>query len=131
MKYKKPLLLVVIVLVILMMWQSFSQPGVGGLEGGFKEIASYRNENNTGPIIRVYIVTVADLQNAEYVAYGNFMLHTKYGNTKVFFFDASKPFPAEVSASAPYFPASFESNLLATYEKNASGLVYFLDNKLR
>lgn len=125
MKYKKPLLLVVIVLVILMMWQSFSQPGVADLQGGFTEITSYRNENNTGPIIRVYIVTVADLQNAEFEAYGNFMLHTKFGNTKVFYFDASKPFPTELSASAPYFPASFESNLLGTYEKNASGLVLF------
>ncbi|PIQ47892.1 MAG: hypothetical protein COW03_13190 [Cytophagales bacterium CG12_big_fil_rev_8_21_14_0_65_40_12] len=124
MKYKKPLLLVVIVLVILMMWQSFSQPGVGDLEGGFTEITSYRNENNTGPIIRVYIVTVVDTLLAEYKAYGNFMLHTKYGNTKVFFFDALKPFPTEVNANAPYFPTSFESNLLASYEKNASGWVH-------
>ncbi|MFT6053754.1 MAG: hypothetical protein ACJAS3_000762 [Roseivirga sp.] len=125
MKYKKPLLLVVIVLVTLMMWQSFNQPGVADLQGGFIEIDAYRNENNTGPIIRMYIVTVADLQNAEFEAYGNFVLHTKFGNTKVFYFDASKPFPTELSASVPYFPASFESNLLGAYEKNASGLVLF------
>lgn len=122
MKYKKPLLLVVIVLVILMMWQSFSQPGVGSLKGGFEEITSYRNENNTGPIIRVYIVSVSDIKNAEFEAYGNFMLHTKHGNTKVFFFDSSKPFPTSINSSPPYFSEEFQNSLLATYEKNGSGL---------
>jgi hypothetical protein len=125
-KYRTMMILVVGVLVVIMMWQSFSQPSVSDLEGGFTEVASYRNENNTGPIIRVYFVTVAEIANAEYEAYGDFMLHTKYGNTKVFFFDASKPFPSKVIPESPYFPSSFESGLLGSYEKNGSGLVYFL-----
>jgi hypothetical protein len=126
MKYKKPLIVVVIVLVALMMWQSFSQPGVGSLKGDFVEVAAYRNENNTGPILRVYFVTVADVENAEFEAYGNFMLHTKYGNTKVFFFDAAQPFPSEINIETPYFSPNFDGGLLGTYEKNGSGLVYFL-----
>jgi hypothetical protein len=54
---------------ILIMWfalwfwimvDSFSQPGVGDLKGEFKEVSFYRNENNTGPIIRIYAVYSPD-----------------------------------------------------------------------
>ena len=124
-KYRTAMILVIGVLVAIMLWQSFSQPSVSDLKGGFTEVAFYRNENNTGPVVRVYIVTVADPENAEMEAYGNYMLHTKFGNTKVYFFPEGSPTPTNVSGGDVNFSAEFNSSYIAKYEKNASGLVAF------
>ena len=112
-------------LLIWFVWDAFSQPGVGDLKGGFEERAFYRNENNTGPVIRVYAVTVADPESAEMEAYGNYMPHTKYGNTKVYFFRQNKPFPKQVFPGEENFPTEFQQNVVATYEKDAMGQVTF------
>jgi len=111
--------------VAIMLWQSLSQPSVSDLKGGFTEVASYRNENNTGPVVRVFIVSVADLENAEMEAYGNYMLHTKFGNTKVYFFPEGSPTPTKISGGDVNFSEDFNGNYIAKYEKNASGLVLF------
>ena len=110
-------------LLVWFVWDAFSQPGVNDLQGGFEETALYRNENNTGPVIRIYAVTVANPETAEMEAYGNYMPHTKYGNTKVYFFSNSKPFPKEVYPGEENFATSFKP--LATYEKDAMGVVHF------
>ena len=106
-------------------WDAFSQPGVQDLKGGFEEVTFYRNENNTGPIQRVYVVTVTDPENAEMEAYGNFMPHTKYGNTKVYFFKKGDPVPEKVYPGKENFPNTFQSYVLARYEKDAMGVVNF------
>ena len=128
-KYRVAFILIVGLLVVVMLWQSFSQPSVSDLKGGFTEVASYRNENNTGPVIRVYIVTVADPENAEMEAYGNYMLHTKFGNTKVYFFPEGSPTPTEVSGGDVNFSAEYNPHYIGKYEKNASGLVLFESRK--
>ena len=51
---------IVLVLVLAIMWQSFTQPGVQDLQGEFQRVAFYKNENNTGPVHRVYAVSTAD-----------------------------------------------------------------------
>ena len=119
------LLTVTAALLVWFTWDAFSQPGVNDLKGGFEEVATYRNENNTGPIVRVYAVTVADPENAEMEAYGNYMPHTKYGNTKVFFFSKDKPFPKEVVPGETNFPAEYQPNVIGRYEKDAMGQVNF------
>ncbi|HSI90224.1 MAG TPA: hypothetical protein VK927_03860 [Adhaeribacter sp.] len=122
---KTIILIAVIALTAWFFWDAFNQPGVNDLEGDFEEVAVYRNENNTGPVIRVYAVTVADPEKAEMQAYGDYMPHTKYGNTKVLFFGAGQPYPKEVFPGEENFPAEFRSNLLARYEKDAMGQVTF------
>ena len=112
-------------LLVWFIWDAFNQPGVNDLKGGFEEVASYRNENNTGPIIRVYAVTVADPAHTEMEAYGNFMPHTKYGNTKVYFFPKGKSVPKEVFPGEENIPAEFQQNIIAEYEKDAMGNVRF------
>jgi len=114
------------VVVALLFWMgaaTFSQPSVADLEGEFKEVASYRNENNTGPITRIYAVQAADTLWQEMEAYGAFMPHTKYGNTKVFFFAGEAP--DEVVPTQPYFDRNYESNCMAVFEKSAMGEVKF------
>ncbi|MHC2992027.1 hypothetical protein OB13_10670, partial [Pontibacter sp. HJ8] len=78
---KYTLLAISAALVIWFIYDSFSLPSVDDLKGDFKEVAFYRNENNTGPIVRIYAVTVADTLWKEMQAYGDYMPHTKYGNT--------------------------------------------------
>ena len=124
----KPKYLVIGSLTLLLGWfvfDSLSQPGVGDLAGGFQEVATYRNENNTGPIVRIYAVTVADTLWREMRQYGDFMPYTKYGNTKVYFFRRGQPAPSAVRPGAENFDPKYAAYCLAKYEKNVMGNVTF------
>ncbi|AMR29013.1 hypothetical protein A0257_19175 [Hymenobacter psoromatis] len=124
----KPKYLALAAVVLLLGWfifDSLSQPGVGDLKGGFREAATYRNENNTGPIVRVYAVTVADTLWQQMRQYGDFMPYTKYGNTKVYFFRQGQPVPKEVRPGEVNFDPEFNPNCLAKYEKEVMGNVTF------
>nr|WP_068892723.1 hypothetical protein [Pedobacter panaciterrae] len=117
------ILLGVIVLVIVgwMLKGTFTQPGIDGLKGGFKEIAHYRNDNNTGPIQYVFVVTVKDTIWNEMTTYGNFKPHHKGGNTKVYYFLEGTPVPDKLYAGKVNFENSFNKYCVALYEKTAMG----------
>jgi hypothetical protein len=124
----KPKYLAIGAIILLMGWfifDSLSQPGVGDLKGNFQEVAIYRNENNTGPIVRIYAVTVADTLWREMRQYGDFMPYTKYGNTKVYFFRQGQPVPKEVQPGQENFSPEFNKYCLAKYEKEVMGNVSF------
>jgi hypothetical protein len=122
----KPFLLALLLgLGAYMLYDTASQPGVQDLSGGFEEVAFYRNENNTGPIIRIYAVTVSDTLWEEMKAYGDFMPHTKYGTTRVHFFAPHGPVPQELFPGAKNFEDRFLPDLLATYDKDAMGQISF------
>ncbi|NML66423.1 hypothetical protein HHL22_14520 [Hymenobacter sp. RP-2-7] len=124
----KPKYLALGALVLLLGWfvfNSLSQPGVGDLKGNFQEVAVYRNENNTGPIVHVYAVTVADTLWREMQQYGDLMPYTKYGRTAVYFFRAGQPAPSAVQPGQTSFDARFEQYCLAKYEKDAMSKVTF------
>lgn len=130
----KPKYLIVAAVALLLGWfvfDSLSQPGVGDLKGNFQEVAIYRNENNTGPIVRVYAVTVADTLWRQMRQYGDFMPHTKYGNTKVYFFRQGQPVPPAVRPGTVNFDAAFNQYCLAKYEKEVMGNVTFQRYPLR
>jgi len=128
-KNKKNLLLLVLALIIgYIVYDSTSQPTVDDLQGGFREVAMYRNENNTGPIVRVYAVTVEDKLSKDMTSYGDLMPYTKYGSTTVYFFDAAKSYPQNLTATEPHFGAEFAPNCIAVYRKDANGQVS-LDKK--
>jgi hypothetical protein len=125
MKAKHLVLAAVALLLGWFVFDSLSQPGVGDLKGNFHEAAFYRNENNTGPIIRVYAVTVADTLWREMRQYGEFMPHTKYGNTKVYFFRQGQPVPKAVQPGEKSFDPAFSKYCLAKYEQDVMGNVSF------
>lgn len=130
-KKLKVVMLAVLVLVVgYIVYDASSQPGVQNLAGSFEEVAFYRNENNTGPIIRIYAVTVQDTLWEEMKAYGEFMPHTKYGSTKVYFFREGTPTPNEVFPGPENFDQRYSPHLLAQYEKDAMGQVSFKKNHL-
>jgi len=116
----------VLIIVIYIAKESFTQPNVGDLEGRYIEHAHYRNENNTGPVIRLYAVSTADTLWQEMEKYGNMMPHTKYGNTKVYFFAEGTETPSTISPERPYFPNEYERYCLARYEKTSMGEVSFM-----
>lgn len=110
---------------------SLSQPSVGDLPGNFQQVAAYRNENNTGPIVRVYAVTVADTLWRSMQQYGDLMPYTKYGRTKVYFFRAGQPAPTTVQPGAAAFDAQYNPYCLAEYEKDVMSKVSFRRYPLR
>lgn len=120
----KRIFLVFIVLILgYMVWDSFSQPGKASLAGDFKEIAFYRNEQNTGPVMRVYAVTVSDTLWTQMEEYGNYLPHNKYGNTKVYFFLSESPLPASFSLNEGELNPEFRQYCVASYGKASMGQV--------
>lgn len=117
---------IILGLIALIIWNSLTQPGVGDLKGDFKAVAFYRNENNTGPIVRVYAVTTVDTLWEEMEKYGAFMPHSKYGNTKVYFFQKGKAFPRQLIPGEHNFDEELKPYCMAVYEKNAMGQVSFI-----
>lgn len=117
--------LVIALLVTWIIADAVNEPGVQDLPGNFQQVAFYRNENNTGPIIRLYAVTVSDTLWREMEQYGEFMPHTKYGTTRVYFFRQGSPVPQQIRPGAEPFDASLQAYCLARYEKDAMGTSSF------
>lgn len=118
--------IVVLVLVGWMLKGTFFQPGINDLKGNFKEVTHYRNDNNTGPIQYVFIVTVKDTAGAEMEKFGNFKPHHKGGNTKVYFFKEGTPTPAQAFAGKQNFDPAYNKTCIALYEKSAMGNTSFV-----
>lgn len=115
----------VLILVFLMVRDTLSQPGIDDMKAGFKEVAKFRNGNNTGPVQRIYVVTVKDSIWKELEDYGNLMPHTKYGNTKVYYFLEGSNAPKSVQPGNVNFDPSFNKYCIALFEKSAMSQVAF------
>ncbi|WP_276498004.1 hypothetical protein [Pontibacter litorisediminis] len=126
MKLKHILIALSVALLGCFIYDTMSIPSVDDLEGDFKEVAMYRNENNTGPVVRIYAVTVDDTLWEQMQAYGDYMPHTKYGNTKVYFFLKNSPVPSEVYPGESNFEERFQEFAVARYEKDAMSQVSFV-----
>ncbi len=100
---------------------SLSQPGLERFEGKYEEIDFYRNENNTGPVLRVYAIRVLDEDPTWMKEFAEAQPHTKYGRTLVFFFSEKLSQPVKLSPTEPYFSAQFRGYLLAEFEKTPMG----------
>jgi len=115
----------VLVLIFFMVKDTLNQPGIEDMKAGFKEIAKFRNANNTGPVQRIYIVTVKDTVWQELQDYGNLMPHTKYGNTKVYYFLENSKVPQSLQPGNVNFDPSFNESCVALFEKSAMSQAAF------
>lgn len=106
-----------------LLYDSFFQPTENDLKGDFKEVAFYRNEQNTGPVLRIYAVTISDTLWTEMETYGNYKPHNKYGNTKVYFFLNQKPAPTSLFPEEGNFDSKYRENCVAKYEKGSMGQI--------
>lgn len=117
------LIVLVLALVIWMLKGTFFQPGAGDLKAGFKQVAEYRNENNTGPIQYVFTVSVKDSLWNEMETYGNYKPHHKGGTTKVYYFMEGTKIPSELSPGDVNFDPAFDTSCIGLYQKSAVGTV--------
>lgn len=116
------------ILMVYMIYESLSLPAGEDLKGDFKELDFYRNEQNTGPVLRIYIVSVSDTVWKEMETYGNYMPHSKYGKTQVFYFLSQKPAPKSLSPADGSFDKRYEKTCIAKYEKGAMGQTVLVKN---
>ncbi|CAH0286773.1 hypothetical protein SRABI27_03943 [Pedobacter sp. Bi27] len=115
----------ILVVIFFMVKAVFDQPGIEDMKAGFKEVAKYRNANNTGPVQRIYVVTVKDSVWKEMEDYGNLMPHTKYGNTKVYFFMENANVPKTLEPGEVNFDSQYNKSCIALFEKSAMSQVAF------
>jgi hypothetical protein len=126
MKNKKTyILLAALAIIAVMIWNMLTTPGINELKGNFKEVAFIRNEQNTGPVLRMYAVTVQGEPWKEMEQYGNYMPHTKYGTTRIYFFSADKAYPSTLVLGDYSIPREMEENCIAIYEKDGMSQVTF------
>lgn len=104
--------------------KEFSQPSK--LKGGFNEVTFYRNQNNDGPVVRVYSVSVENPDIANYEEYGNAMAYTLHGNTKVYFFDEKDLVPTKLTFDYPHFDTT-KYKPIKVYERNGANVVSIKD----
>lgn len=116
---------VVLTLIFFIAKESFTQPGMERFEGKYKELGKYRNENNTGPVVRIFAVKALDTHENWMREFGDAQPHTKYGKTIVFFFSDEIDQEIELSPKEPYLSPDLEGFVLATYEKTPMGEVRF------
>lgn len=119
--------LIVAGLVAYIAVDSLSQPGMERFEGKFQELADYRNENNTGPVVRIYAVKALDNSKDWMREYGDAMPHTKYGKTIVFYFSNEMDQKIRLLPTEPYFAKEIQSHVIATYQKSPMGDVSFIE----
>lgn len=107
MRKNKRIWLIVVLLGIVVFFgirEAFNQPSIEDLPGDFTETAFVRNEQNKGGIIRIYAVSVGDMQHADYEACADLFPTNDYGSvTKIYFFDKKKGYPEELSIEAPHY----------------------------
>lgn len=115
----------ILILIFFIVRDTLNQPGIDDMKSGFKEIVKYRNDNNTGPVQRIYVVTVKDSIWSEMEDYGNIMPHTKYGNTKVYFFMENSNVPKTLHPGAVNFDPQYNKSCIALFEKSAMSQVAF------
>ena len=103
------------------MTESFSEQGIAAYQDQFEEVGYYRNENNTGPVLRIYAYQTQVEDPEVLKSFADLLPHTKYGRTLVFFVHESVNTPVVLSPESPYFPASLSPSIFAKYEKTPMG----------
>ncbi len=117
-KYKAYILLLSVLIIIAIIWNAITEPGIKDLKSDFKEVAFIRNEQNTGPVIRIYAVSLNSEDWKEMEQYGNYMPHTKYGTTRIYFFLNNSEIPEELNFGEVNIPEKYKKNCIAIYEKD-------------
>lgn len=100
---------------------SFSGSNLNQFKGKLEEMDFYRNENNTGPVLRIYAIKVQDADQEMMQEYAKLMPHNKYGKTLVFFFSDEINEKVTVGPREPYFDSIYNPHLLASFLKTPMG----------
>lgn len=110
--------IVLLAMLAIILFDSTLLTNAEKIRGGFTETAFSRNENNSGPVIRLYAVKVDSPAVADYEGYGNSMPHTEHGTTKIFFFEGEAP--EDLQLDAPHYDTA-RYRAIWVFQKNAVG----------
>ena len=111
----------VLLVVGLIVTESFSEQGIAAYQDQFEEVGYYRNENNTGPVLRIYAYQTQVEDPEVLKSFADLLPHTKYGRTLVFFVHESVTDPVVLSPDCPHFPAAWRRSFFALYQKTPMG----------
>ena len=111
----------VFIIIAMIVKESFSEQGIAAYQDQFEEVGYYRNENNTGPVLRIYAYRTQVEDPEVLKSFADLLPHTKYGRTLVFFVNESVKATVVLSPESPYFPASLSPSIFAMYEKTPMG----------
>ncbi len=117
-RYKVYILLLFALIIIAIIWNTLTEPGIKDLQSDFKEVAFIRNEQNTGPVVRIYAVSLKTENWEEIEQYGNYMPHTKYGTTRIYFFQNNSDLPKELNFGEINIAERYKKYCIAIYEKD-------------
>jgi|688.fasta_scaffold24696_4 hypothetical protein len=117
-KYKTYIYILSALIIIAMIWNTITAPGIKDLKSDFREVAFIRNEQNTGPVIRIYAVSMKTVNWEEMERYGNYMPHTKYGTTKIYFFLNNAEVPEKLNFGEISITEPYQKKCIAIYEKD-------------
>lgn len=120
---KRKIGLAILIVIALMIWSATKEPGISDLEVSFQELNFVRNENNTGPVIRRYLVSISDTIWTDLERYGDLMPYSKLGTTQVYFFLEGTEMPDQLQLEGSPFDSKNMSAIAAIYEKNSMGRV--------
>jgi hypothetical protein len=120
---KKYFFIAVLILISLMIYSMFAEENIHDLEGDFKEVAYTRNENNTGPVVRIYAFTVADTLWTSIKEHTNLLPHTKYGTTEAYYFLKTDDLPTKVTLKDPKIAAEVQPYCIAKAVKDGMGTI--------
>lgn len=94
----------IILILGYLIFDAYSQPKLKDIPGQFEEVAFVRNEQNKGGIVRIYAVSVGNMEQANYDAAAELFPTNDFNSvTRIFFFDKNKPLPKEMTLDAPYY----------------------------
>ncbi len=120
---KKYFLIGIFIIIGLIIFNMFSQDSIHDLEGDFEEVAYTRNENNTGPVVRIYAFTLADTLWSAMKEHADLLPHTKYGTTEAYYFLNKENAPQELNLKEPKFDSTFRPYCIAKVVKDGMGNV--------
>jgi len=125
---KKIILMISVVVIGLIFYSLFQTENINSLEGNFKELAFERNENNTGPVQRVYAFSIEDSLWSEMKKHVDLLPHTKYGTTQVYYFLAEENSEFELKVDLKGINQEAKSKCIAHAIKDGQSKIVFKKN---
>jgi len=117
--------LALIAVLAAMFFDLFSAENINNIEGDFKQIGFVRNENNTGPIKRLYAYNVSDTLWENIEKHANLLPHTKYGTTEVYYFLDAGIRTIQLKLNDSQASLKGKENCVAHALKNGMGELHF------
>jgi hypothetical protein len=108
-----------------MLFDLFSAENINSIEGDFEQIGFVRNENNTGPVKRLYAYNVSDTLWENIEKHANLLPHTKYGTTEVYYFLDAGETTIQLNLNNSQESLLGRENCVAHALKNGMGELHF------